>query len=355
MQDHEEDDEFDLAAFDEAEEFEQLDKELQDNDDYRTTTLITRTGGCVTTTSLHRVEGKKYPSSDTPVLHVRVASIEEARVLIEYAVIVADNQDFLITPKGSKLTSITLGFKAVSSGKQPKLPHILSHIKASPFSRFIKEITFQQTFTVHTRVRGGKKRSRLVRQIFVLLKSGLGRHPEPARIDKKNKEHAMYALPLEYHWSGLGTVFISKCSALICRECEGKAANGHGTKNCPVRIYGEHIPAVPAAQTLTAAAQPEQGTFPPGCAEGTDQSTAAHTVTRPATQRHGGHPPNCSCSACKKGTKRSLSQIRPSPSPGDCKKNIGKDRAELLKKIAQVEGAELQNRYNILQDMDFDV
>eukprot|EP00854_Cymbomonas_tetramitiformis_P004166 gene4166-5145_t len=189
MQDYEEGDEFDLAAFDEAEEFEQLNTELQENDDYDTddedgglrnddflaSVKVERLGALTTgpftereisevsrllktvllqaqkTIAIFSVEGKKYPNSATPFLHVKVASIEEARVLVEYAVVVVDSQDFLITPKSSKLTSITLGFKASRSGKQPRLPHILAHIKASPFSRFIKEITFQQTFTVHTR------------------------------------------------------------------------------------------------------------------------------------------------------------------------------------------------------------
>ncbi|KAK3284831.1 hypothetical protein CYMTET_7535 [Cymbomonas tetramitiformis] len=150
MQDYEEGDEFDLAAFDEAEEFEQLNTELQENDDYDTddedgglrnddflaSVKVERLGALTTgpftereisevsrllktvllqaqkTIAIFSVEGKKYPNSATPFLHVKVASIEEARVLVEYAVVVVDSQDFLITPKSSKLTSITLGFKA---------------------------------------------------------------------------------------------------------------------------------------------------------------------------------------------------------------------------------------------------
>ncbi|KAK3283154.1 hypothetical protein CYMTET_9138 [Cymbomonas tetramitiformis] len=202
MQDYEEGDEFDLSAFDEAEDFEKLDKELQENNDYDTDdehgglsnddflasvkvkTLGALTAGPFTereitevgrllksvllqaqkTVTIFSVEGKKYPNSATPFLHVKVASIEEARVLVEYAVVVVDNQDFLITPKSSKLTSITIGFKSLRAGKQPKLAHILAHIIASPISKFIKEVTFQQSFTVHSRIKpspspGDRKKS----------------------------------------------------------------------------------------------------------------------------------------------------------------------------------------------------
>ncbi|KAK3256030.1 hypothetical protein CYMTET_34830 [Cymbomonas tetramitiformis] len=348
MQDYEEEDEFDLAAFDEVEAFENLNRELQENDDYDTddedgglqsddflasvkvkrlgaTTAgpfteheISEVGRLLKTVLLQSqksvaifsVEGKKYPDSATPFMHVKVASIEEARVLVEYAVVVADGQDFLITPKSSKLTSITLGFKAYRAGKQPRLALILNHIKASPFSKFIKEITFQQTFTVNTRAGGEKKRSRLVRQIFVQLKTGLGRHSEPARIDRTNKDHAMYALPLEYHWSGLGTVFISKCSALICRSCEGRAANGHSSKNCPVKIYGL---TGSASQPAEPSVPPAESNIPPGFAEGTDQSTGQKAPSR-APQRHGGHPRNCRMATQNMDVRYSETNKQASPS-----------------------------------------
>ncbi|KAK3281051.1 hypothetical protein CYMTET_11139 [Cymbomonas tetramitiformis] len=75
---------------------------------------------------------------------------------------------------------------------------------------------------------------------------------------------------------------------------------------------------------------------------------------RTPNERHGGHPRNCKCSACIKGEKRSLAQFKPTPSPGERKKSAGSGRREQLTRIAQEEGAELQNRFKSLEDMDFE-
>eukprot|EP00854_Cymbomonas_tetramitiformis_P006064 gene6064-7287_t len=183
MQDYEDENEFELATFGKAEEYENLNSELQENDDYDTddedgglrnddflaSVKVKRLGATIAGPFTEReisevgrllksvllqaqksvatfsIEGKKYPDSATPFMRAKVASIEEARVLVvEYAVVVPDGQDFLITPKSiSKLLTRIAGLR----GKQPRLALILNHIKASPFSKFIKEITFQQTCT----------------------------------------------------------------------------------------------------------------------------------------------------------------------------------------------------------------
>ncbi len=99
-------------------------------------------------------------------------------MLIEAAVIVIDDNNYLITPKSSKLTTLKVGFRARKGDSQPQLSHILKHITASPFSSFVQEVVYTQTFSVVSK-KGSGPRVRLVRQIYVLLKTGLGRFPEP--------------------------------------------------------------------------------------------------------------------------------------------------------------------------------
>ncbi|KAK3283446.1 hypothetical protein CYMTET_8852 [Cymbomonas tetramitiformis] len=150
-----------------------------------------------------------------------------------------------------------------------------------------------------------------------------------------------------------------RCSAFICKDCVGRAALNHCSRNCPAKFRKQAMSKKDrttysaAAENIKTSAARASGAAKPAAPASASGNSAPQKKTH-NDYRYGGHPRGCTCSACRitgiTGKKKRTAE--PSSSSPARKQHEGQSRRREIAEAASEQPIAQANQFEQLPTAD---